>query len=230
MTKDQHNLSPRSTNSRKCRDMAKVFKIETIAADFQVVLNTIDKNLVEAEEFEKNGKLDFAQELYRFQIAFLCSGFDYFIHCLYKNKAEKMFCGTEERTEPFLNMGVNMSDILTAIDDHTINDSVWIINYINDKISTETFLDVAKFKKGLNFMSKELFCELASSMFGGDKTSQIEQLTNKLDALFKRRHAIVHQNDRLHSSGQKQAINLNYVIEQRDFIKRVAEELLKLLS
>ena len=230
MTKDQHNLSPRNTNSRKCRDTATVFKLETIEADFKVVLDTIDKNLLEAQEFEKNGKLSFACDLYRYQIAFLCSGFDYFIHCLYKNKAEKMFDGSAPRTDLFLNTGINMSDVLDAIDNRSINNPTWLINFINERIATETFLDVAKFKKGLNFMSKELFCELASNVFSGDRSSQIDKLTTKLDNLFKRRHAIVHQNDRLHSSGQQQAIDLNYVIDQKDFIEKVASTLIKLVS
>ena len=230
MTKDQHNLTPRNTNTRKCRDLATVFKIEDIKKDFKVVLDKIDKNLLEAKEFEKNGKEEFACDFYRSQIAFLCSGFDYFIHCLYKNKAEKMFNDTEQRTEQFLNMEITMSDILDAIDNHVINDSAWLINYINERISTETFLDIVKFKKGLNFMSDNLFCDLASKMSNGDKNSQINYLTTKLGSLFKRRHAIVHQNDRLHSSGQQQAIDLNYVIEQRNFIEFVTNSLIELVS
>ena len=230
MTKDQHNLSPRNTNSRKCRDLATVFKLETIEADFNVVLDTIDKNLIEAKEFEKNGKATFASDLYRYQIAFLCSGFDYFIHCLYKNKAEKMFDGSAPRTEMFLNTSINARDVLDAIDNRSINSPSWLINYINERISTETFLDVAKFKKGLNFMSTELFCDLASNMFAGDRYSQIDKLTTKLNDLFKRRHEIVHQNDRLHSSGRQQSIDYNYVVEQRDFVKNIANTLIKLIS
>ena len=230
MTKDQHNLSPRNTNSRKCRDLATVFKLETIEADFDIVLDTIDKNLLEAEKFEKSGKISFASDLYRYQIAFLCSGFDYFIHCLFKNKAEKMFDGSSTRSEQFLNTSISVSDVLSAIDNHSINNPAWFINYINERISTETFLDVTKFKKGLNFMSAELYCDLASKMFDGDRSSQTDKLASKLDELFKRRHSIVHQNDRLHSSGQQQTIDLKYVVEQRNFVEVVVRNLIELVS
>lgn len=230
MTQDQHNLSPRSTNSRKCRDLATVFKIETIEADFKVVLDTIDKNLLVAQEFDKNGKTTFARDIYRYQIAFLCSGFDYLIHCLYKNKAEKMFDGSAPRTEMFLNTNIFVKDVLDAIDNRSINSAGWLINYINERISTETFLDIQKFKKGLNFMSSDLFCELASNLFGGHKSLRISTLTTKLDSLFKRRHQIVHQNDKLHSSGQQQNIEYDYVVEQRIFIEKVVSTLISLIS
>ena len=218
-------LSERKTNTR---DSAQTYKLYTLDDSEQLFLDTIrviDKNINYAKSLIDNN-LDVASELLRYQIVLVESAFDFFCHSIIKYGMIQIFHGEWKRTDKYNNFSVKFSQIDSA--KAGINED-WILEMVDNKISTQTFLGYEELKDGLNYIQKDCLKEIAKDIYGTDEYTSLQEINADISRVYKRRNEIAHQNDCEHKTGVKKTITLDEVEELKAIIIKIVNSILKTL-
>jgi len=204
-----------------------IFRIDEIENNFNASISSITNNLDTGKELEQANKLKEAQDIYRSQISFLESAFDYFIHSLIKLSMQEMYLDNWKKTSRYQKFEVPLSAVEKGMEDK--DDSSWLNDCVNDEYQTQTFLSAKQFNIFLELIEPNLSKKLSLKLYpNGKKPSK--KLDEFITKLYQRRNAIVHQDDRESRTGQKKEITLKEVLTYKDNLSTIVNELLNIIK
>lgn len=222
-------LASRKVETREKRNI-EIFDIEEIEAHFNDNIELIKSQFKIAEELIINGKESEAAEIWRSQIVFLDSAFDFYLHEVVKLGIICVFHGDWEKTDKYNNLLLKMSNVEEAI--HDTEDDAWLKQWINKKYASETFMSFSAFKDICNLLNID-YRIIADAVFyiDGGTVKTVDQIKNRIDGLFTRRNQIAHQMDRLHENAERlkieQADVEMYICDIVNIVNAVGEEIRK---
>ena len=212
-------LNERKTEARESAVVScVVFDLNQIQDNFHNSLQTINNNLSKAKELEDEGKNEIAEEMYRFLVASLESSFDYFIHCVVKLGFKEMYLQERNPTEEYKRFSIPLSVVMNLLSDTTNPNP--LIDYVNERTSTVTYLSYTKLKEALMLIDETLLSSAIQELY---PNSEHNDLKSFIDDIYSRRNFIVHQDDRENTTGVK--INITY-----SDVEKYKKELVKLVQ
>lgn len=214
---DERNLDlmPRIEDARdKFHTEVIRFELDEIMQHFTETIDAINAQFDVANELLENEKITEAENIWRAQIIFLSSAFDFYMHELTKYGLCEIYNENWERTEKYDNLQVNMKVIEVAL--KSGKDIDWFLDYINGYYRAITMVSYGSVKDQLNLLGINL-SSVANRAFyqRGENEKTIKKMERRLNELFNRRNIIAHQTDRAHSNAQANNITKDIV---EDFI------------
>ena len=218
MTERNLELTPRGENTRdKFHTPVIRFEMEQIMQHFTESISEIRNQFEVADGLIDSGKNKDAENIWRSQVIFLASAFDFYMHELTKYGLCEIFSDNWEHTEKYENIEVNMKVIETALKAGEEVD--WFLDYVNGFYRKITMVSFESVKDQLNLLGINIE-NVANTAFyqRGNSEKTKDKLKRRLNELFNRRNIIAHQSDRAHEDAQIKAIAKNSV---EDFIRDV---------
>lgn len=209
------DLVSRNENTRdKFHTKVIRFELDEIKQHFIETIEAIKAQFDVAEELIHAGKMIVGENIWRAQIVFLASAFDFYMHELTKYGLCKIYDENWERTDKYENLQINMRMIEIALKSGEEID--WFLEYINHYYQTITMVSFESVKDQLNLLGID-FAMVADRAFyqRGATEKTKEKLKRRLNELFHRRNIIAHQTDRGHTDAQINRITKEMI---QDFI------------
>lgn len=231
MTPRDLSLSPRKEHTREIISI-KIFDIDDIEKHFRESLQTIDNKFQIAKELKDNGKLEEAKDIWRTQIIFLESAFDFYMHEIIKLGIINMFNDEwNNKTDKYMNLTFTMRDLEKALTKINENDS-WLKEWINEQYSSKTMMSYTAFKNVCKLLDLPIK-NIADSVFYERDSSEktIDKLKNFIDNLYHRRNLIAHQSDRRMEDATIQNIEevdvQSYIKQMKNIVVAIGTEIKK---
>lgn len=217
------SLKPRKENTRpKIQPNVIVFPLEEIKEHFDENMLHIHQQYLVAQTLIDAGKITDGENIWRSQIIFLDSAFDFYLHEITKFGLEKIFSGDWEKTEKYNNLKVKMPYVEHALENP--DDSVWFTEYINNEFSRMPMMAYEAVKDQLNLLGLDIQ-EVADKAFflQGATEKTRDKLKRRLNELYARRNLIAHQSDRKAHNAEREPISKEIVESFTDDIQKVVE-------
>ncbi len=193
------------------------FELDQIMQHFTETMQAIKSQFSVADELIESGKIIEGENIWRAQIIFLASAFDFYMHELTKYGLCQIYEENWERTDKYNNIQVNMKVIEMAL--KSGEDIDWFLEYINGHYRKLTMVSYDSVKDQLNLLGINP-ASVADRVFyqrGGTEKTGVK-LKRRLEELYLRRNVIAHQTDRAHTDAQPNSITKGIV---QDFISDV---------
>ncbi len=207
------DLMERNEGTReKFRTEVKRFELDQIMQHFTETMQAIKSQFSVADELIESGKVTEGENIWRAQVIFLASAFDFYMHELTKYGLCEIYAENWGRTDKYENIQVKMKVIEVALKEG--GDIDWFLEYINGHYGNITMVSYKSVKSQLKLLGLNLtsIAERAFHQIGGtEKTG--DKLKRRLDELFERRNIIAHQTDRAHTDAQINSITKGIVQE-----------------
>jgi hypothetical protein len=203
------------------------FELDQILQHFAETIQAIIAQFDVADELFASGKVIEGENIWRAQIIFLASGFDFYMHELTKYGLCEIYDENWERTDKYENLQVNMNVIEVAL--KSGEDIDWFLEYINGYYRAITMVSYDSVREQLNLLgiNSALVAEGAFYQRGGTENTKVK-LKRRLNELFSRRNIIAHQSDRAHTDAQVNIITKeivqNFVCDIEKIVKSIDEE------
>ncbi|MCM1156534.1 MAG: HEPN domain-containing protein [Roseburia sp.] len=177
------------------------FEIDQIMQHFTETIQAINAQFDVADELHKSGKVLEGENIWRAQIVFLASAFDFYMHELTKYGLCEIYNENWNRTDKYDNLQINMKVIEVAL--KSGEDIDWFLEYINGYYRVITMVSYESVKDQFNLLGIDLghVADRAFYQRGGSEGTKY-QLKRRLNELFTRRNIIAHQADRSHTDAQ----------------------------
>lgn len=180
-----------------------------------------------ADDLWNSGKKEEAENIWRAQIIFLASAFDFYMHELTKYGLCQIYEEQWDRTEKYENIQVKMKDVEEALKSGEEID--WFLEYINSYYQGMTMVSFDAVKEQCNLLGMKV-PEIADKAFykrGADEKTK-EKLKRRLNELFNRRNIIAHQTDRTHEDAQRleitKEIAAGFIEDVEQIVQAMEEE------
>lgn len=214
MSKRHLSLTPRVEDTRESRPVnVVIFKLAEIKAHYEQNIASVNNQFEVAKNLGENGKTEDQKNIYRSQIVFLESAFDFYLHELTKYGLRKILLGEWSETDKYKNLKVPMKQVKMGMQDPSGTE--WFDNYINEAYSRDVMTSYEYLKDQMNMLGisivnilKELFPSIAKP----------ETVITKL---YSRRNQIAHQTDREHANAVQADITEEYVKARIDEINSI---------
>ncbi|MGM9948320.1 HEPN domain-containing protein [Floccifex sp.] len=186
------------------------FELDEIMKHFTETIQAIYAQFDVADELLASGKITEGENIWRAQIIFLASAFDFYMHELTKYGLCEIYDENWFRTEKYENLQVNMKTIELAF--KSGKDIDWFLDYINSYYQSITMISYESVKDQFNLLGIS-FEDVANKAFykRGEKEKTRDKLKRRLNELFGRRNIIAHQTDRAHTDAQVYTITKEIV-------------------
>lgn len=197
------------------------FSLVQIKEHFDENINSIKNQLEVAKTLNENSKIEECKYIWRSQIVYLESALDFYIHELSKINIIKMFNNELNKSDKYHNLKIPMKYVECGIQDP--GHSSWLLEYLNDKFSSEVFLSLELMKDQLNLIGIPFETVIQTAFpknTGKDGKSIIRNLYN-------RRNSIAHQSDRCHETAIQNDITESYVLECINDVCTLVDEIHK---
>lgn len=193
------------------------FELNQIMQHFAETIQTINAQFDVADELLESGKVIEGENIWRAQIIFLASAFDFYMHELTKYGLCEIYNENWERTDRYDNLQVKMKVIEVAL--KSGEDIDWFLEYINGYYQTITMVSYESVKEQLNLLGINLALVADGAFYqrGGTENTK-DKLKRRLNELFGRRNIIAHQSDRAHTDAQVNNITKQIV---QNFIRDI---------
>lgn len=193
------------------------FELNQIMQHFAETIQTINAQFDVADELLESGKVIEGENIWRAQIIFLASAFDFYVHELTKYGLCEIYNENWERTDRYDNLQVKMKVIEVAL--KSGEDIDWFLEYINGYYQTITMVSYESVKEQLNLLGINLALVADGAFYqrGGTENTK-DKLKRRLNELFGRRNIIAHQSDRAHTDAQVNNITKQIV---QNFIRDI---------
>ena len=200
------------------------FELNQIMQHFTEFVQAIYTQFELADELISAGKINEGENIWRAQIIFLTSAFDFYMHELTKYGLCEIYDENWERTEKYSNLQVGMKTIEIAL--KSGEDIDWFLEYINDYYKAITMVSYESVKDQLNLLGIDLkkFADRAFYNRGEREKTRVK-LRRRLNELFSRRNIIAHQSDRAHADAQVKNITKEIVQDFMDDIQRIVNSI-----
>ena len=198
------------------------FELDQIRQHFAETVQAINAQFDVADELLKSGKEIEGENIWRAQIIFLASAFDFYMHELTKYGLCEIYNENWERTNKYENLQVNMKVIEVAL--KSGEDIDWFLEFINGYYRTITMVSYESVRDQLNLLGIKLAHVADGAFFqrgGTDNTKN--KLRRRLNELFGRRNIIAHQSDRAHTDAQVHGIT-------KEIVQNFIEDIEKIVS
>jgi len=181
------------------------FELAQIMEHFKETIQAIKLQFDVADELIGDGKVTEEENIWRAQIVFLTSAFDFYMHELTKYGLCEIYAENWERTDKYDNIQINMKIIEIAL--KSGEDVDWFLEYINSYYQTVTMVSYESVKDQLNLLGINLAAVAGRAFYerGGTEKPK-DKMKRRLNELFSRRNLIAHQTDRAHTDAQIKSI------------------------
>lgn len=224
------SLSPRRENTRELQPATTVvhFTLQQIKERFDESYRQLVGEYSVADSLLSAGKTEECKDIWRSQVVFFESIFDFFIHEISKYSLYSMFSGNWEKSEKYDSLFVPLKKVETALE--SPDSKEWFFEFINSKFEREVFLSAKSMADQLNLIGLP-FTTVMHRAFAKEN----EELSRKygvkiVSDIFSRRNAIAHQNDRSHDSGVRNDISKDYVEEIATNIQTIVQAIFNLAT
>lgn len=200
------------------------FELNQIMQHFTEFVQAIYTQFELADELISAGKINEGENIWRAQIIFLTSAFDFYMHELTKYGLCEIYDENWERTEKYSNLQVGMKTIEIAL--KSGEDIDWFLEYINDYYKAITMVSYESVKDQLNLLGIDLKKVADRAFYNrGEREKTRVKLRRRLNELFSRRNIIAHQSDRAHADAQVKNITKEIVQDFMDDIQRIVNSI-----
>ncbi len=200
------------------------FELDQIMQHFTESIQAIYTQFEVADELIAYGKIKEGENIWRAQIIFLTSAFDFYMHELTKYGLCEIYDENWERTEKYSNLQVGMKTIEIAL--KSGEDIDWFLEYINDYYKAITMVSYESVKDQLNLLGIDLKKVADRAFYNrGEREKTRVKLRRRLNELFSRRNIIAHQSDRAHADAQVKNITKEIVQDFMDDIQRIVNSI-----
>lgn len=198
-------LTPRAEETRdeKIQRVPVQFGLDEILKHFTDSIAELRKQFEVADRLLSEKDEEGCMTIWRSQVVLSEGLLDFYIHEMSKYCLFRMFTGEWKKSEKYDSFMIPMSQVEKALDAAESND--WFFDYLNTRFSREVFLANEHMKDQLNLIGIA-YSDVMNEAFGELSTGR-----NKIVAMFQRRNAIAHQNDRSHASAEQEDITREYV-------------------
>lgn len=202
MEKRNLNLTARNEDTRdKFHTDVIQFELNQIMQHFTETIQIINRQFDVADELLASGKVIEGENIWRAQIVFLASAFDFYMHELTKYGLCEIYNENWEHTDKYDNLQVNMRVIEMAL--KSGEDIDWFLEYINGYYQKITMVSYESVKDQLNLLGIDLALVANETFYQrGEVEKTKDKLKRRLNELFGRRNIIAHQSDRTHTDAQ----------------------------
>lgn len=193
------------------------FDLEEIRKHFFESITQINELFLLEKSLDDVKRTSYAEQIWRTQIVFLVSAFDFFMHEIVKFGLNKIYEKEWEKTEKYNNLSICLGMIDEILREE--NDINWFPDFVNRKFLTETIISYESVVDALKLLGIDNK-KIADAVFyerDSDEKTQMK-LKRKLNELFARRNWIVHQSDRRHTDAELIKIS---DVEVREFVYNI---------
>ena len=204
------------------------FELNQIMQHFSETVQMILAQFDVADELIEAGKRAEGENIWRAQIIFLSSAFDFYMHELTKYGLCEIYNENWERTEKYENIQISMRAIEIAM--KSGEDIDWFLEYINGHYQSITMVSYESVKDQLNLLGINITSVADRAFYerGGTENTK-NKLKRRLNELFSRRNLIAHQSDRAHEDAQRNGITKEivdqFVCDIQKIVDAVDEEI-----
>lgn len=223
-------LSTRKEDTRNKMTPAIVrFEIAEIKQHYDESILAIMEMFSLAQDLQKDGKEEQAENIWRAQVVFIVSAFDFFMHEITKFGLTKIFEGIWETTIKYSNLTIKLDVLNKAL--KAGESSEWFIEFVNEQFATATMVSYANVKDQLNMLGLDIQ-QLANDTFfqQGSTEKTIDKLKSRLNGLFAKRNVIAHQSDRKHSNAEMMEITEEIVLGYVDDVNKIVNNIVKQIN
>ncbi len=202
------------------------FEISEIKKHYDESISAVRDMFSVASDLQKAGNQTQAENIWRAQIVFIVSAFDFFMHEITKFGLGKIFDGTWEVTVKYSNISMKLDVVNKALKNGESSD--WFMEFVNEQFSTATMVSYADVKDQINLLGLDMQI-LADDTFylQGSTEKTLDKLKRRLNGLFAKRNVIAHQSDRRHEDAEIMEIAEDIVQAYVDDISKVVENIVK---
>lgn len=224
MTRDL-SLSSRQENVRSQQQTRHVvhFNLQEIKDRFDDSIRNIEKKFDIYDQLLESAKVDEGKDILRSQIVFLESTIDFFLHEMTKYSYYKMFSNEWDKTSQYKRFNVRMEIVEKGLSSGDSKE--WFFEYVNDTFNRVVFLSSESMKDQLNSIGIPFKDVMHHVFTEKNEETSVKKARKFIENLFNRRNVIAHQNDRNHDSALQNDIDRNYVKENIETIKKIAQEI-----
>lgn len=202
MEKRNLTLSSRDENTRDKNTVTiERFQLTEIKQHFNENIDAIKEQFLVAEDLLVKEKNREAENVWRSQIIFLVSAFDFFLHEITKYGLCEIFSGNWEKTDKYENIVIQMRVIENALKARENTD--WFLDFVNSCYEKITMVSFESVKEQINLLGMDIksIADRAFHTIGSTEKTH-KKLKRRLNELSRRRNIIAHQSDREHSDAQ----------------------------
>lgn len=228
MGKRNLEISARNEGTRdKFKTRVVRFELDQILQHFLETIEAVKAQFSVADELLATGRVAEAENIWRAQIVFLASAFDFYMHELTKYGLCEIYNENWARTEKYDNIQINMKFIEIALKSGEETD--WFLEYINEYYSAITMVSFDSVKSQFSLLGVDLKAVADRTFYQRGETEKTgDKLRRRLNELFGRRNLIAHQTDREHTDAQIRNINKeivqNFVVDLVKIVSSIHEE------
>jgi len=205
------SLTPRAEDTRDVHPINVVnFELADIKDHYDKSIIAINNQFEVASSLRESGKPDDQKNIYRSQIVFLESAFDFYLHELTKYGLRKILVGDWPHTPKYGNLKVPMKHVERGLRDPSAID--WFVEYVNEAYSRDVMTAYEYLKDQMNMLGIHI-AEILPRLF-----PHMDDPKDVIIDLYDRRNQIAHQTDRAHANAVQQDISEQFV---RDRITEV---------
>ena len=187
---------------------------------------TREKEIYEVFSKELAELLPQAENIWRAQIVFIVSAFDFFMHEITKFGLGKIFDGEWNPTIKYSNINISLEVLNKALKNG--ESSEWFLEFVNEQFAKTTMVSYAEVKEQINLLGLNMQV-LADDTFYqlGSKEKTIDKLKNCLNGLFFKRNVIAHQSDRKHANAEIMEITEEFVRGYLNDMNKIVDSIVK---
>ncbi len=214
----------------------RVKKIHYIDKDAEEIIKTFRGNVTRiTKRFEivdllKNQhKNEEADDMLRFQIVYVMSSLDFFMHEIYNYGLLKIFRNEEPKTYKYNEYKIPLKLLEQALY-NAENIDLYLKETFVDLNRNYTFMSPGRIRELLNILSSDdEFASVEKELKSKNVISENVRLDNVLDHIYERRNKIAHQTDINHGKDDKNTINKQEVEYYINIVSHLAEALYKII-
>lgn len=204
------------------------FEIAEIKQHYDTSITAVKDMFSLAQDLKQNGNEEQAENIWRAQVVFIVSAFDFFMHEITKYGLGKIFDGIWEPTIKYNNLTIKIDVLNKAL--QAGESSEWFVEFVNEQFATVTMVSYADVKNQLNMLGLDIQ-QLANDTFykQGATEKTIDKLKRRLNGLFSKRNVIAHQSDRRHYDAEKMEITeddvVGYVNDMNEIVNNIVKQI-----
>lgn len=216
------------TREKKDNEITR-FSLEEIKGHFEENLAYIQQQYAVAQRLISEGSIDDGENVWRSQIIFLDSAFDFYLHEITQYGLRRIFLNYWEKTEKYNNLKVKMPFLEKAIE--AVDDKAWFDEYTNREFSQVPMMSYEVVKDQLNLLGIHAQ-KIADKAFyrKGATEKTLDKLKRRISELYSRRNLIAHQSDRKLRNAEREKISEEEVKEFVEDIKKIVYSIHKAVA
>ena len=194
---DLEELCARNVGTIDRRESTVVrFNLEEIKSHFEESMQGVEKEFEIADAMLETKGLEYAEAVWKSQLLFLESAFDFFMHEFNKYALTNMYYEEWPATSNYLKINIPLKKVIEALRVET--QDAWFIEHVNDMYKTCTMVSSNGFKTEIKLWGLK-YEDVAQILYPELSVNDAKaNLSEHLDSLFERRNYLVHQSNRKH--------------------------------